>query len=165
MLGERLVELRKRKGLTQEEFSSLLNISRATYAQYEIDRRQPDYETLEKIADSHKVSTDYLLGRTDDPISHESQRLTDKFSYKGPRDPSFVERFFEHDNPPSANLNEDLVPTPKEEHLTFYRKVGQLSPESMAILDQQADHLLLLESKIVARKNAERRAERAKKSK
>lgn len=55
------------------------------------------------------------------------------------------------------NDNEDLVPTPKEEHLTFYRKVGQLSPESMAILDQQADHLLELESKIVERKNAERK--------
>jgi len=61
--------------------------------------------------------------------------------------------------------DEDLTPTPKEEHLTFYRKVGQLSPESVAILDQQADHLLELESKIVARKNAERKAERAKKNK
>lgn len=61
--------------------------------------------------------------------------------------------------------DEDLVPTPKEEHLTFYRKVGQLSPESMAILDLQADHLLELESKIVERKNAEHKAERAKRGK
>lgn len=50
-----------------------------------------------------------------------------------------------------------------EEHLAFYRKVGQLSPESMAILDLQADHLLELESK--ERKNAEHKAERAKRDK
>ena len=63
MLGERLTELRKGRNLTQEQFSSLINISRATYAQYEIDRRQPDYETLQNIADFYNVTTDYLLGR------------------------------------------------------------------------------------------------------
>lgn len=67
MIGERLCELRKKKGLTQEEFSALINISRPTYAQYEIDRRQPDYEILQRIADFHGVTTDYLLGRTDNP--------------------------------------------------------------------------------------------------
>lgn len=60
------------------------------------------------------------------------------------------------------DTGDDLIPTPKDEHLTFYRKVGQLSPESMAILDQQADHLLELESKIVERKNAERKAKKSK---
>lgn len=60
------------------------------------------------------------------------------------------------------NDNDDLVPTSKDEHLTFYRKVGQLSPESMAILEQQADYLFELESKIVERKNNERKAKRAK---
>ena len=65
MIGKRLCDLRKEKGLTQEEFSTLINISRSTYAQYEINRREPDYEILKRIADFYGVTTDYLLGRTD----------------------------------------------------------------------------------------------------
>jgi len=65
MLNERLRQLRNEAGLTQQEFADKLYISRDTYAQYEIDRRNPDYETLDKIAAYYKVSVDYLLGRSD----------------------------------------------------------------------------------------------------
>ncbi|GEN36614.1 hypothetical protein ADA01nite_40740 [Aneurinibacillus danicus] len=54
--------------MTQEETAKLLNISRGTYAHYEIDKRQPDFATLEKLADFFGVSIDYLLGRVDDPL-------------------------------------------------------------------------------------------------
>ena len=67
MLGKRLVGLRKKAGLTQQELAEKLYISRDTYAQYEIDRRNPDYETLAAIARFHNVTVDYLLGLTDDP--------------------------------------------------------------------------------------------------
>lgn len=63
MLSEKLVELRSRKGLTQYDVANLLNIPRSTYAQYELGRRQPDYETLRKIAGLFNCSFDYLLGR------------------------------------------------------------------------------------------------------
>lgn len=62
MLSEKLAELRIEKGLTQYELANLLNIPRSTYAQYELGRRQPDYETLEKIAVFYDCSFDYLLG-------------------------------------------------------------------------------------------------------
>lgn len=67
MLGKRLVGLRKKAGLTQQELAEKLYISRDTYAQYEIDRRNPDYETLAAIARFHNVTVDYLLGLTHDP--------------------------------------------------------------------------------------------------
>ena len=63
--ANRLKSLREEKKLSQEELSQLINISRSTLSMYEINKRQPDPETLQKIADFFDVSVDYLLGRTD----------------------------------------------------------------------------------------------------
>jgi transcriptional regulator with XRE-family HTH domain len=62
-LGKKLRDLRLQQKYSQEEFAKILGINRGTYAQYEIGRRNPDYETLKKIADFYNVTTDYLLGR------------------------------------------------------------------------------------------------------
>ena len=59
-----LKSLRVAKGLTQDELSKQLNISRSTIGMYEKGAREPDFETLELIADYFNVDTDYLLGRT-----------------------------------------------------------------------------------------------------
>ena len=58
-------QLRISSGLTQVEFSKRIGISRSTIGMYETGAREPDFETLEKIADFFNVDTDYLLGRTD----------------------------------------------------------------------------------------------------
>lgn len=65
--GTRLTALRKEKKLLQADLANKIGIARATYGAYEQGTRQPDFETLEKIADFFGVSTDYLLGRTDTP--------------------------------------------------------------------------------------------------
>ncbi len=65
MLSEKLVELRIQKGLTQYDVANLLNMPRSTYAQYELGRREPDNETLVRIATLFNCTTDYLLGRSD----------------------------------------------------------------------------------------------------
>lgn len=65
MLGYRLKALRSEQGLTQEQLAKAFNMSRSTYAQYEVDRRNPDYETLSLFAGFFNVTTDYLLGRSD----------------------------------------------------------------------------------------------------
>ena len=57
--------LRISAGLTQVEMAKKLGISRSTIGMYETGAREPDFETLEKIADFFNVDTDYLLGRTD----------------------------------------------------------------------------------------------------
>ena len=61
----RLVELRKEKGLTQSDLADSVNISRGALSLYELGTRKPDYETLVKIADYFNDSVDWLLGRTD----------------------------------------------------------------------------------------------------
>ncbi|WP_159882541.1 helix-turn-helix domain-containing protein [Paenibacillus puerhi] len=67
MIGERIALLREKMGMTQEELSKKIDISRASLCHYEKSRREPDYETLMKIADLFRVSADYLMGRTNDP--------------------------------------------------------------------------------------------------
>ncbi len=57
--------LRSSSGLTQAEMAEKLGISRSTIGMYETGAREPDFETLEKIADFFNVDIDYLLGRTD----------------------------------------------------------------------------------------------------
>ena len=65
MLSNELRKLRKITGLTQSEFAEKINVARTTYAMYEQGHREPDYETLIRIADYHEVTTDSLLGKTD----------------------------------------------------------------------------------------------------
>jgi transcriptional regulator with XRE-family HTH domain len=65
--SERLAELRKKHKMTQQELANKLGVSRGTIGMYEIGQREPDAETLKKIADFFNTTTDYLLGRTDDP--------------------------------------------------------------------------------------------------
>lgn len=67
MFSERLVELRKSKGMTQKELSEVMNMSRDTLAHYEIGRREPDFQTLTKFAKYFNCTTDYLLGLSDTP--------------------------------------------------------------------------------------------------
>ncbi|WP_123041939.1 helix-turn-helix domain-containing protein [Cohnella candidum] len=66
-IGSRIAFLRDQRGLTQEELASSLGISRAALSHYEKNRREPDTETLSKVADLFSVSIDYLVGRTESP--------------------------------------------------------------------------------------------------
>jgi transcriptional regulator with XRE-family HTH domain len=66
ILAERLRSLREEKNLTQKELAQVLSLSsKSTITNYEQNDREPDYETLIKIAKYFGVSTDYLLGLTD----------------------------------------------------------------------------------------------------
>jgi transcriptional regulator with XRE-family HTH domain len=66
-IGSRISQLRDSRGWTQEELSQALGISRAALSHYEKNRREPDSETLTKMADVFNVSLDYLVGRTEHP--------------------------------------------------------------------------------------------------
>lgn len=74
LLGENLRKAREEKGLTQAEVAKLLDMSASTIGMYEQGRRDPDTDTLKKLAELYEVSTDYLLGRTDDPSPKQDDR-------------------------------------------------------------------------------------------
>ena len=56
----RLKELREQNKLTQLKVASDLQINNVTYGRYELNVREPDIETLCKLADYYNVSLDYL---------------------------------------------------------------------------------------------------------
>lgn len=64
MLGENLRHLREDKDIRQKIVAEHINKSVQAYSQYESNKREPDSETLVKLADFYGVSVDYLLGRT-----------------------------------------------------------------------------------------------------
>lgn len=60
--GERLREIRKEMGLTQDEFAKLLGSSKQILSRYELEQRSPKIDQVRKYAEKLKVSVDYLLG-------------------------------------------------------------------------------------------------------
>lgn len=67
ILAARLRECRRRKGVTQWEAAVGCDITEAAYQNYENMTRLPRADILARIADYYNTSTDYLLGRKDDP--------------------------------------------------------------------------------------------------
>lgn len=71
MLGERLQEIRKDHGLSQQELADKLNVSIHTISSYERDRSAPDDDVKIEIAKLFNISLDYLLGLVDESYSFE----------------------------------------------------------------------------------------------
>ena len=62
--GSILKDLRTSRGITQGELATMLEVSRSTVGMYETGGREPDFETMEAIADIFNVDMDYLMGRS-----------------------------------------------------------------------------------------------------
>lgn len=65
MIGKRIQNLRKELDLLQKDLAEKLNLSQQTISLYEAGKREPDYETLNKIAEFFNVSVDFLMGNSD----------------------------------------------------------------------------------------------------
>ena len=65
--GERIRRQRIALGWTQQEFAKMTGIPYPTLSRIEHGEQSTHYERLAKLADVLQVSTDYLLGRTEDP--------------------------------------------------------------------------------------------------
>ncbi len=68
--GERVRSLRLSRKLTHQDLAELLDMGVRQVARYESGETEPNGEILARIAQVFNVSTDYLLGTTDDPMPH-----------------------------------------------------------------------------------------------
>ena len=66
-ISESLKRFRNDFRLTQKDVASKIGIAQQAYYRYEADKNIPSAEIIISIANAYDVSTDYLLGRCDDP--------------------------------------------------------------------------------------------------
>lgn len=102
----RIKELRKQNGMTQASLAKVLKVSDRTVGFYETGGRDPDTDTLIKLADFFDVSVDYLLGRSDirnfnyklknespSVVLDEKHEFNEKFPPEAKRDMKIIEEF------------------------------------------------------------------------
>lgn len=67
----RIADLRKQMKMSQNKLGEVLGVAQNTICNWEMGNRQPDNDSLIKMADLFGVSTDFILGRDTDDISEE----------------------------------------------------------------------------------------------
>lgn len=60
-IGDRIFELRKKKGMSQEELGNELNVSRQSVSKWEMDQSVPELDKVLAMSELFEVKTDYLL--------------------------------------------------------------------------------------------------------
>ena len=65
-LGDKLKSLRRARFLTQQNVANDLEIGQSTYAQYETNQREPNFESLEKLAKYYGVTVSFLVSNNDE---------------------------------------------------------------------------------------------------
>ena len=66
IMYRRIRDLREDADLTQKEMAQVLSCSQQVYSNYELGQRDIPTATLIALAQFYKVSTDYILGLSDD---------------------------------------------------------------------------------------------------
>lgn len=72
VIMHRLKELREDSDIKQETLATYLHIKQNTYSQYENGQRQLPVEILIELAKFYNVSTDYILGLTNEAKPYKS---------------------------------------------------------------------------------------------
>ncbi len=60
-VGERLLQIRNEKRMTQEELAEYLNVSRQSVSKWELNKTMPDVEKLMQLSELYDVTLDYLV--------------------------------------------------------------------------------------------------------
>jgi transcriptional regulator with XRE-family HTH domain len=95
----RLRQVRLERKLTQEQLGKKINVTKVSVSCYEKGTRTPDMETLQRLADALEISTDFLLGRSDDPETAGAGEVVVKADQADPE---------------TCNWLKELVNAPKE---------------------------------------------------
>lgn len=120
-LAERLKELRKINGFTQDYVASVLGIVRQTYSHYETGNRTPNSETLFKLAGLYNISVDDLMQLT--------VTLDRNVYYDAPNPTQSSEdlaSFLEYFNNPNNQKKYQYLTNLEKELLYFFEKITEV---------------------------------------
>lgn len=82
-IGSRLQQLRKEKGISQEELADLLGVSRQSVSKWELDTAYPETEKLIKLAQFYQITLDSLINPDHKEYeSHVIKPTYDRFRYE-----------------------------------------------------------------------------------
>ena len=77
LTGQRIADLRKKAGITQDQLAEKLYVTREMVSKWERDISQPDYSMVEKIAEILSVSPDKIMSRNDAILNELYSFLSD----------------------------------------------------------------------------------------
>ena len=60
-LGQTIINIRKERKMTQEEFARIFHVTRQTVSNWENEKSYPDLETLVRISEEFQISLDAML--------------------------------------------------------------------------------------------------------
>ena len=120
-LASKLLALRREKGVTQKVLAKSLSLSERGYQKLEHGTTTPTIETVTKLCDYYNVSSEYLLGYTDDP--------------KG----LWTEGFFSAMNDTAKKMKEKSEISDAE--LAIIEKLRALPPEKQQIVESLLNQL------------------------
>ncbi|APC46455.1 helix-turn-helix domain-containing protein [Aeribacillus pallidus] len=96
ILAKRLKYLRDKHNYSQKKVAESLGISNVQLSRYETGDRKPDPEMIAAFAEFYNVSTDYLLGKTDNPTPKEIVKISGKEIELTPEELKLFEELKKH---------------------------------------------------------------------
>lgn len=151
MLSEKIINLRKSRGWSQEELAEKLDVSRQSVSKWESGVSNPELDKIVAMSTLFGVSTDYLLK---DATAAENEPIRD-FA-RGDADEEVVEEIITEEPIPTREVSAAEA----EEYLTAVKKAGPrialgvllciLSPVALILLCGLADFRLLMSEGVAA---------------
>ena len=77
-LGEKIQQLRKATGISQEQLAEQLNVSRQSISKWELNNAVPEINKIIMLSDFFSISTDELLKNSTSQDSHEKSKNSSK---------------------------------------------------------------------------------------
>lgn len=119
---EKIKELAKKRGIPLAKLEESLGYSTNYF--YTLKTKTPNSDRLQEIADYFNVSTDYLLGRTDNPAIANDDKVN---SYLGPAETGLVAAF--------RNQTQNMT---EEEKVRFNKAIESLMVTAKTLMDDDS---------------------------